>query len=140
MMNMAMLQQIAQTKPHHQVHLQDTVIPVLTRDTVINPHLTTTIKIGTIAMIIGIDIDLAGQDPIPAVIDTGVTVEVINKGVAPGHITDPHTAAHHATETQVHITINETLRIEGPHHTKVFPEIAVDPDCILHPKQLHNII
>ena len=31
-MNMAMLQQIAQTKSHHQVHLQDKEIPILTQD------------------------------------------------------------------------------------------------------------
>ena len=72
------------------------------------------------------DIDLAGRDPIPAVIDTGITVKVIHEGVAPGHITDPHTTAHHATETGVHITIDKTLHIEDPHHTEVFPEITVD--------------
>ena len=91
-----------------------------------------TIKIGTIAMIIETDIDLAGQDPIPTVIDTGVTVKVIHEGVAPGHITDPCTAAHHAIETQVHITIDKTLHIEDLHHTEVLPEIAVDPDHVHH--------
>ena len=65
------------------------------------------------------------------VIDTGVTVKIIN-GVAPGHITDPHIAAHHATETQVHITTDETLHTEDPHHTEVFPGIAVDPDHVHH--------
>ena len=118
-MNMAMLQWIAQTKSHCQVHLQGTEIPVLTQDVVIDPHLTMTIEIGTIAMIIETDIDLADWDPIPAVIDTGVTVEAIHEGVAPGQITDPHTTAHHATETQVHIAINETLHIEDPCHTVV---------------------
>ena len=40
--------------------------------------------------------------------------------------------AHHATETQVCITINETPHIEGPHLTEDFPEISVDPDHIHH--------
>ena len=129
---MAMPQQIAQTKSYHQVHLQGMEIAIITQDTAIDPHLAITIKIGTIAMIIKTDIDLAGWDPIPTVIDTGVTVKVIHEGVAPGHIIDPHTAAHHATETQVHVTIDETLHIEDPHHTEVFPEIAVDPDHVHH--------
>ena len=86
----------------------------------IDPHVTMIIKIGTIAVIIETDINLAGWDPIPAIIDTGATVEVIHEGVAPGHITDPHTAAHPATETQAHIAINETLHIEDPHHTEIF--------------------
>ena len=133
-MNIAMLQQVAQTKSHCQVHLQGTEIPVLTQDAAIDPHLAMTIEIGTIAMTIKTHIDLAGQDPIPAVIDTGVTLKVIYEGVAPGHITDPHTAAHHSTETPVHITINKTLHIEDPHHTEVFPEIAVDPDHVHHTK------
>ena len=83
-----------------------------------------------LAMIIETDIDLTGQDPIPTVIDTGVTVGVIHEGVTPGHITDAHTKAHHTTETQAHIIIDETLHIEDPHHTEVFPEIAVDPDHV----------
>ena len=41
---------------------------------------------------------------------------------------------HHATETQGHIAINETLHIEDPHHTEVFPEISVDPDHVYHTK------
>ena len=54
-------------------------------------------------MIIETDIGLTGQDPIPAIIDTGVTVTVTHEGVAPDHTTDPHTAVLHTTETQVHI-------------------------------------
>ena len=104
--------------------MQGTEIPILTQDAVIDLHL---------AMIIETEIDLTGPDPIPTVIDTGVTVRVIHKGVAPDHITDAHTEAHCTTETQVHIKIDETLHIEDPHHTEVFPpilEIAVDPDHI----------
>ena len=81
--------------------------------------------------IIETGIDLTGQDPIPAVIDTGITVRVIHKGVTPGHTTDAHTGAHQAIETQACITIDETPHIEDPHHTEVFPpipEIAVDPE------------
>ena len=127
-----MLQQIVQTKSHHQVHQQGTEITVLTQGDVIDPHPTITIKIGTITMIFRTDKGLAGQDPIPAVIATGVTVEVAHEGVVLGPITDPHTAAHHATETQAHITTNETLHTEDLHHTEVFPGIAVDPDHVHH--------
>ena len=86
-----------------------------------------------LTMIIGTDIGLTGQDPIPVVIDTGVTVKVIHRGVTPGHITDAHTEVHCATDTQVHIAIDEILHIEDLHHTEVFPhipEIAVDIDHI----------
>ena len=55
-----------------------------------------------------------------------------HEGVTPGHITDPHTAEHHATETQVHIATNETLHTEDPHHTEVFPGIAADSDHVHH--------
>ena len=131
-MNIAMSQQIAQTKSHHQVHWQGTEITVLTQDDAIDPHLAITIKIGTITMIIRTDIGLAGWDPIPTVIATGVTVEATHEGVVLGPITDPHTAAHHATETQVHTTTNETLHTEDPHHTEVFPRIEVYPDHVHH--------
>ena len=59
-MSMAMLQWIAQTKSHHQVHQQGTDITVLTQDNVIYPHLAITVEIGTITMIIRPDIGLAG--------------------------------------------------------------------------------
>ena len=129
-MNMAMLWQTSQTKYHHQVHLQGTEIPILTQDTMTDLLL---------AMIIRTDIGLTGQDPIPAVIDTEVTVRVIHEGVTPGHMTDAHTEAHHATDTQAHIAINEILHIEDLHHTEVFlhiPEIAVDLDHIPYTKIL----
>ena len=51
-MNMAMLQQIAQTKSHCQVCLQDKEIPILTQDAMIDPPLAMTIKTGTVAMTI----------------------------------------------------------------------------------------
>ena len=55
-----MSQHIAQTKSHHQVHLQDTEIPILTQDAVIDPHLAMTIETGTLTMTIKTDIDLTG--------------------------------------------------------------------------------
>ena len=106
----------------------------------IDPHLAIPIEMGIITVIIETDIGLAGQDPIPAVIDTGVTVKVTHKGVNPGHITDPYTAAHHTTEAQADITTNKTLHTEDPHHTEVFPGITVDPDCMHHTNTPANII
>ena len=129
---MAMLEQIAQTKSHHQVHQQGTEITVPTQDDLTDPHLAITIEIGTITMINGTDIVSAGQDPIPTVIATGVTVKVTHKGVIPGSITDPHTTAHHATETRACTTTDETLHTEHPHHKEVLPGITVDPDHVHH--------
>ena len=83
-------------------------------------------------MIIGTNIGLGGQDPIPVVIATGVTVKATHEGVILGPTTDPHTTAHYATETQVHTITNETLHTEDLHHTEVFPGIAVDPDHMHH--------
>ena len=83
-------------------------------------------------MIIRTGIGLASQDPIPAVIDTGTTVEVTHKGVIPVPIMNPHTTAYYATETQAHTATDKTLHTEDPHHTEVFPGIAVDPDHIHH--------
>ena len=136
-MSMAMLQQIAQIKSHHQEHQQDTEITVLTQDNAIDLHLAIPIMIGTVAMIIGTDTGLTGRDPTPTIIDTGVTVAVTHKEVALCDTTNPHaTECHatecHATDTQVHIATNETLRTEDPHHTEVFPGIAVDPDLTHH--------
>ena len=122
---MATLQQIAQTKSHHQAYQQDTEITILTQDNTIGPHLGITIKIGTITVTIETGIGLAGQDPIHTVIATGVPVKVPHKEVILGPITNPHATAYHATETQVHITTNETPHTEGPHLTEVFPGIAV---------------
>ena len=59
-MSMAMLQQIAQTKSLCQVHQQGTEVTVPSQDDMIDPHPATTIKIGTITVIIGTDIGLAG--------------------------------------------------------------------------------
>ena len=39
-MNTVMLQQTVQTKYHHQVHLHNTEIIILARDTILDSHLT----------------------------------------------------------------------------------------------------
>ena len=118
-MNMDMSQQTVQTKYHHQAYQQDIEITILTQDDVIDPHLTITTAIGTIAMII-------------------VTVTVTHAEVAPDNITNSHATAHHATETQVHIATDETPHTEGPHHTEVSPGIAVGPDPVHHTNTKHQ--
>ena len=129
---MATSQQIAQTKFHHQAHQHGIEVTVPTQDNAIDPPPTITIKIGTITMIIGTDIGLAGRDPIPTVIATGVTVKETHEGVVLGPITNPHTTAHHTTETQVHTATNGTLHTEDLHPTEVFPGITVYPDHVHH--------
>ena len=117
---MAMLQQIAQTKSHHQAYQQDTEITILTQDDMISPHLGITIAIGTITMTIKTGIGLAGPGPIHVAIDTGVTVAVTHEEVALGPITNPHTTSHHITEAQAHTTTNKTPHTADPHHAEVF--------------------
>ena len=131
-MTMAMLQQIAPTKFCHQAYQQDMEITILTQEDVIDPHLKITITIGTITMTIETGIGLASPNPIPTATDTGVTVAVTHKEVTLDPITDPHATAHHATEAQAHIIIDETPHIADPHHAEVSPETTVDLDCIHH--------
>ena len=131
-MIMATLQQIAKTKSHHQAYQPDTETTILTQDNVIDPPLRITIKIGTITVTITMGIDLAGQDPIHTVIDTVVTVTMTHKEVALGPITNPHATAHQVTEAEAHTTTDETPHTADPHHTEVFPEIAIDPDHVHH--------
>ena len=83
-------------------------------------------------MTIKTGIHLAGPDPIHAAIYTGVAVAVTHQEVTLIPITDPHTAAHHITETQEHTATNKTPHTADPHHAEVFPETAVDPDHIHH--------
>ena len=127
---MAMSQQIAQTKLHHQVHQQDTEITILTQEDMIDAHLEITIMIGTITMTIETGIGLAGPDPIHAATDTGVTVAVTHEEVTLHLITHPHATVHYATEPQAHTITNETPYTADPHHAEVFPETAGDLDCI----------
>ena len=107
-MIMAMLQQIVPTKFHYEAYQQDTEITTLTQEDVIDPHLKITITIGIITMTIKTGIDLVGPNPVPATTDTGVTVTVTHEEVTLDPITDPHTAAQHATEAQAHIVTDET--------------------------------
>ena len=111
---MAMLPQTAQTKYHHQVHLHDTEIIILAQDTIIDPHLAT---------ITGTDTGLTGQDHIPAVTDTEVSARVIHREVTPGHVTDIHTEAHLATDTQTPIVIDGIHHIGDLHCTVALPHI-----------------
>ena len=138
-MIMATLQQIAQTKSHHQGYQPDTETTILTQDDMIDPTLGITIKIGTITVTNKTGIDLSGQDPIHTVIDTGVTVTVIHEEVALGPITNPHATAHNVTEAQAHTTTNETPHTADPHHAEVVPEIAVDPDHTIPQTPPQNI-
>ena len=98
----------------------------------IDPHLKITIVIGIITVTIETGIGLAGPDPIPAATDTGVTVTVAHKEVTLDPTTNPHAAAHHATEAQAHIVTNETPHTADPHHAEVSPETTVDLDHIHH--------
>ena len=118
-------------KSNHQANQQDTEITILTQDDVIDPHLRITIEIGTITMTFETGIGLAGQDPIHTVIDKGVTVTMTHEVVL-GPITDPHATSHHVTEAEAHTATNKTPHPADPHHTEVFPGIAVDQDHIHH--------
>ena len=70
--------------------------------------------------------------------DTGVTVTVTHEEVTLDPITNPHTAANHATEAQAHTVTDETPHTADPHHAEVFPETAVDLDCIHHTNTHHK--
>ena len=64
--------------------------------------------------------------------DIGVTVAVTLEEVTLDPITNPHGAAHHATEVQAHIITDETPHTADPHHAEVSPETTVDLDCLHH--------
>ena len=121
-----------QTKSPHQAYQQDTEIPTLTQDHVIDPHLRITIEIGTITVTIETGIGLAGPDPIHAVIDKEVTVTMSHKEVILGPITNPHATAHHITEAQAHTATDEIPHTADLCHAEVFPQITVGPDHAHH--------
>ena len=75
---------------------------------------------------------LAGPNPIPITTDIGVTMAVTHEEVTLDPITEPHTAAYHATEGQAHIVTNETPHTVDPHHAEVSPETTVGLDHIHH--------
>ena len=81
-------------------------------------------------MAIETGIGLAGPNPIPTATDTGVTVAVTHKEVTLDPITNLHAAVHHATEAQAHTVTDETPHTADPHCTEVFPETAVDLNCL----------
>ena len=83
-------------------------------------------------MTIETGIGLAGQDPIHAVINTGVTVAVTHEEVILGPITNPHATAYHVTEAQAHTTTVETPHTADLHHVEDFPGITVDLDHVHH--------
>ena len=129
---MAMLQQIAPTKFHHQAYQPDTETTTLTQEDLIDPHLRITIAIGITDMTIETGTCSADLDPIPITPDLGVTVIVTLKEVTLDHITDPHAAAHYATEDQVHTITDKTLHTADPHHVGVSAETTVDLDHTHH--------
>ena len=128
--NMVMSLHTVQTKYHHQVHLHNADIIILAQGTVLDPHL---------AMIIGTDTGLTGQDHIPAFANTEVTAGVIHREVAPGHTTDIHTEAHLTTDTQPLIVTDKSHHTGGLHHIEALPHIqviVVDLNHVPHTKLL----
>ena len=87
---------------------------------IITPGITTlTIMIGTGS----VDLDLT-----PKILDIGVTVIVTLAEVTLDPFTNPHAAAHHATEGQAHTTTAETHHTADPHHAGVSPKMTADPE------------
>ena len=123
-MIMAMLQQIAPTKFYPQAYQHDAETTTL--EDMIDPQLGITIAIDITTMTIEIDTGSADIDLTPIIPDIGVTVAVTLTGVAIDPFTNPHAAAHHATEAQAHTATDETLHTANPHHAGVSPEITGD--------------
>ena len=121
---MATSQWIAPTKSHLQAHQQDT--GTTTPVDMIDQHLGVIITPGITTMTIEIGTGSADLDLAPIIL--GVTVPVTLAGVTLDPFTDPHAAAHHATEAQSHTTTTETHHTTDPHHTGVSPEVTVDPE------------
>ena len=93
---MAMSQQIALTKffPQACQHNAETT----TLEDVIDPHLRRTIMIGITTVTIEIGTGSADLDLTPIIPDIGATVGVTLTEATLHPFTNPHTAAHHATE------------------------------------------
>ena len=121
---MAMLWQIALAKFHHQAYQQDT--ETTTPKDVIDPHLGITIMIDITTVTTKIGRGSGDLDPILIMPDIRVTVTVILTKVALDPITNPHTAAHHTTETQAHTITAGSPHTADPHPTGVSPGITVD--------------
>ena len=119
---MAMLQQIDPTKFCPQAHQHNT--EKTTSEDMTDPHPSITIKTGITTMTVEIGTGSADVNPPPTIPDIGVTIAVTLTEVTLDPITDPHLAAHHATQAQAHTDTDETLHTAGPHHAGVSPEIT----------------
>ena len=115
-MIMAMLQQIAPTKFCPQAYQHNT--ETIAVENMIDPHPGITIMIGITTAPIEIGTGSADLDLTPIIPDIGVTVPVTLKEVTLDPFTDPHAAAHHATEAQAHTITDETLHTADPHHAE----------------------
>ena len=122
---MAMSQWTAPTRFHTQAYQQDE--ETITLVDVIDPHLRVTVTIGITTMTIKIGTGSADLDLNPIILDIGVTVTVTLTEVTLDPFTNPHAAAHHATEAQAHTVTAETCHTADPYHTGVSQEITVDP-------------
>ena len=91
---------------HVAVDCPDTIppsgIPVQCRDNtiedMIDPLLRVTITIGITTITFEIGTGSADLDLTPIILDIGVTITVTLTEVTLDHFTNPHSAAHHATE------------------------------------------
>ena len=93
---MATSQQIALTKLHLQAYQQDA--ETITLVDVIDPPLRVTFTIGITTVTIEIGTGSADLNLTPIILYIGVTVAVTLTEVTLDLFTDPHAAAHHATE------------------------------------------
>ena len=123
---MAMSQQTVPTKFHPQAYQQDAETIILVD--MIDPHLRVTITVGITTMTIEIGTGSADLNLTPILLDMGVTATVTLTEGTLDCFTDPHAAAHHATETQAHTITAETHHTADPHHAGVSPEMTVDPE------------
>ena len=94
----------------------------------IDQHLEVTLTPGITTMTIEIGTGSADLNLTPIILDTGVTVAVTLTEITLDPFTDPHTAAHHATEAQAHTATAKTYHTADPHHAGVSPEMTVDPE------------
>ena len=70
----------------------------MTLEDMIDPHLGVTIMINIVTVTFEIDTGSADPDLTPIILDIGVTVAVTLTEVTLDLFTNPHAAAHHATE------------------------------------------
>ena len=138
---MAMSQQTAPTKFCPQGYQPDAETKTL--EDVIDQHPGVTIMIGITTVTIETGTCSADLDLTPIILDIGVTVAVTLAEVTPDSFTNPHIAAHHATEAGAHTITNETSYTADPHHARVSPVITVEPghahpaNSITKPQEYH---